>query len=98
MGASPGNRKSTSQQSDYTICASFDLSWRFDSHQQVFDHSRPGQNYLWKYNLPSTERIDVLRLLNDHNLSAFSLFDSEEALLETMWFQEYVLKRRYHDG
>ena len=82
------------QQSDYTICASFDLGWRFDSHQQVFDHRRPGQDFLWKFDLPSKERIEVLRLLNDYNLNAFSLFDSEETLLETMWFREYILKRR----
>jgi hypothetical protein len=46
----------------------------------------------WKFNIPSTERTKVLRLLNDYNLNAFSLFDSEEALLETMWFREHVLK------
>jgi hypothetical protein len=34
-------------------------------------------------------------LLNDYNLNAFSLFDSEETLLETMWFREHVLKPRH---
>ena len=84
------------QQSDYTICASHDANygWRFDSHQQAFEHSRPNQDFLWRFDLPSSERIDILRLLNDHNLNAFSLFDSEETLLETMWFREQVLRNR----
>ena len=80
------------QQSDYTICASFDHSWRFHSHEDVLVHRRPEQDFLWKFDLPSTERIKVLRLLNDYNLNAFSLFDSEETLLETMWFREHILK------
>ena len=32
-------------------------------------------------------------MLNDYNLNAFSLFGSEESLLETMWFREYVLRQ-----
>jgi hypothetical protein len=82
------------QQSDYTICVALDntYGWRFHSHEKVFSKTRPEQDALWKFVLPSTERIAVLRLLNDHNLNAFSLFDSEEALLETMWLREYVLK------
>jgi hypothetical protein len=83
------------QQCDYTICGGFDDSvkqWRFESHDQVFDRRRPGQDFLWKFNLPSSERGKVLRLLDEYNLNAFSLFGSEESLLETMWFREQVLK------
>lgn len=82
------------QQSDYTICGSLDLDygWRFGSHQFVFDNRRPKQDYLWRFDLPSSERLIVLRLLNDFNVNAFSLFDSAEALLGTMWFREQVLK------
>ena len=53
----------------------------------------PKQDYLWRFDLPSEERVRVLRLLNDYNLNAFSLFDSEETLLETMWFREQVLRK-----
>jgi FRG domain len=80
------------QQSDYTICGSFErgVGWCFHSHHPVFGWH--GQDCLWKLTLPSTERASVLRLLDDYNLNAFSLFDNEETLLETMWFREYVLK------
>jgi hypothetical protein len=81
------------QQADYTICGRFDndLGWVFSPHEPVFG-GRGRQDFLWKFNLPSTERLNVLRSLDDHNLNAFSLFDSEETLLETMWVREHVLQ------
>jgi hypothetical protein len=83
------------QHSDYTICAAFDETfggWRFHAHDPVF-WSRPKQDYLWKFDLPSTERIAILKLLDEHNLNAFSLFDSQESLLETLWLREQVLAK-----
>jgi hypothetical protein len=66
--------------------------WQFSEHPPVFG---TGQDVLWKFNLPSTERLKVLQLLNDYNLNAFSLFDSEETLLETLWFRELVLRTQH---
>src|SRR5579872_7337616 len=88
------------QRCDYTICGRFDVDskeWRFDSHQAIFDHRNPGQDALWKFDLPSSERATVLRALSDYNLNAFSLFGSEESLLETMWLREYVLRKGLSD-
>ena len=89
------HRRHFRQQSDYTICGNFveNSGWHFYPHERVFGQS-PKQDFLWKFNLPSTERFKVLRLLNDYNLNAFSLFDNEESLLETMWFREQVLRER----
>ena len=84
------------QRCDYTICGQFDVAadqWRFHSHQDVFDHAYPNQDHLWEFDLRSTERDKILRTLNDYNLNAFSLFGSEESLLETMWFREYGLRK-----
>jgi hypothetical protein len=85
------------QQSDYTICASFDENsgWQFHPHDPIFGE-RGRQDFLWKFNIPSSERITILQSLNDYNLNAFSLFDSEETLLETMWFREHVLRQPRH--
>jgi FRG domain len=82
------------QQSDYTISAVFDeqQGWKFHPHESVIGSRGDKQDALWKFNLPSSEGAKVLALLNQYNLSAFSLFDSDEALLETMWFQEHVLR------
>lgn len=63
----------------------------FHPHGPVFGN-RAKQDFLWKFNIPSSGRIRVLRRLDDDNLNAFSLFDTDETLLETMWFREYVLK------
>jgi hypothetical protein len=84
------------QRCDYTVCGNFDkdYGWRFDSHQAVFDAKPRRQDFLWKFDLPSTERKKVLGILNDYNLNAYSLFGSEESLLETMWFREQVLRER----
>ena len=87
------------QQSDYTICGLFKQQWHFHPHEAVFspreevfspDGPRKPPDYheqdsLYKFNLVSTERDAVLSRLNDYNLNAFSLFDSEETLMETMW-------------
>jgi hypothetical protein len=83
------------QQSDYTICGAFDDrsgGWRFHRHDPVF-WSHDKQDYLWKFNFPSTERPKVLKSLDGYNLNAFSLFDTEETLLETVWLREYVLEK-----
>ncbi len=81
------------QQADYTICGRLDekMGWVFCPHEPVFG-GRGKQDYLWKFNLPTSEGVDVLRSLDEHNLNAFSLFDSEETLLETMWIREHILK------
>jgi hypothetical protein len=83
------------QQSDYTICGGFDetIGWKFHPHESVLGSRGDKQDVLWKFNLPSSEWIEVLGQLGDYNLNAFSLFDSEEALLETMWFQNFVMRR-----
>lgn len=78
------------------MCGSMDSTneWCFDSHQKVFDKGRRSeQDLLWRFDLPSGERVSVLRLLNEYNLNAFSLFDSDETLLETMWLREHTLRK-----
>jgi FRG domain len=85
------------QQADYTVCLS-DALTRFGNHEEVVYEPDPAPLYrgrkmprqyrLWKFILPWTERAKVLRGLADFNLNAFSLFQSEEALMETMAVSE----------
>lgn len=49
------------------------------------------QDVLWKYNIPWSERGKVLKLLDEYNLNAHSLFGSEESLMETLAFREIDL-------
>ena len=48
----------------------------------------PNIDVIWQFNLPATERLKVLKLLDRSNINAFSLFQSEESLMETMAFRE----------
>jgi hypothetical protein len=80
-----GHRRHFRQQSNYTICGLFDDHWRFHSHDALFSADHHEQDSLYKFNLLSTERSTVLSRLDKYNLNAFSLFDTEETLMETMW-------------
>jgi hypothetical protein len=71
---------------------------RFGNHEELVyerpdpplygGRKMPKQYRLWKFILSSTEKPKVLRALADYNLSAFSLFQSEETLMETMAMSE----------
>jgi hypothetical protein len=100
------HRRHFLQQSAYTVCVKFDQGlWRFGSYQEVFESERPprafhhpsgdaiAQDVLWKLTLPARERSRVLRLLDEHNLNAFSLFGSTESLMATIAAREIALMR-----
>ena len=78
------------QQCRYTFCAENNGGeWRFAPHEDVFARSDPNVDVRLKFDIPSTERLKVLRFLNDDcNINAFSLFQSEESLMETMALRE----------
>jgi hypothetical protein len=88
------------QQSAYTVCANYQQSdfdnsymWHFVSHQTVFDMQQPtAQDLLWKIVIPSSECSKVLMLLDQFNLNAYSLFGSEESLMETLAYREIDAK------
>jgi hypothetical protein len=74
------------QQSRYTVCVAYiDGQWHFMSHEGVF-YQRDGlnQDMLWKITVPASERMKVLRYFDKFNLNDFTLFDSEEGLLEML--------------
>lgn len=85
------------QRCDYTICGRYvtDLGWGFESHGSVFERPSSRQDFLWKIDIPSSERRSVLTRLNDYNLNAFSLFGTHESLFESMWFREYEMRSEY---
>ena len=77
------------QQSEYTLCLTFDDEWRFEQYDTVFDSGLHQQGVCWKFVMPSTERRKVLKLLDEHNLNAFSLFGSEESMIDTLAAREF---------
>lgn len=82
------HRRHFRQQCDYTICVVFDTEWRFARHEAVFARGNGAQDFLWKFNIPWEERPKVLKWLDACNLNAFSLFESEESLMETLAVRE----------
>ena len=85
------HRRHFLQQCEYTMCVIFKEDWRFEGYQKAFDaRNKPGA--CWKFNIPSTERLKVLKSLDEYNLNSFSLFDSEEALMETMSLRELYFR------
>jgi hypothetical protein len=57
------DRRHFIQQSEYTICIIFDNEWRYASHEEAFARNDPNQDVLWKFNIPWSERLKVLKLL-----------------------------------
>ena len=91
----PTHQRHYLQRCKYTLCyENKEKEWRFAPYAKGFSPGGPNVDVLWKYDIPSTERLTVLRFLNDdYNMNAFSLFQSEESLMETMALRELDLRQ-----
>ncbi len=86
---SPTHRRHFLQQAEYTFCVQNKKSkWHFGPHESALGRGDSNVDVIWKFNLPVTERLKVLKLLDRSNMNAFSLFQSEESLMETVAFRE----------
>ena len=85
------HRRHYLQQGEYTTCLRWEHNrpWRFAPHEEVFDHTSSTQDVLWKLTIPWTERVKALKSLDNHNVNAVSLIESDEALLETLAFRHF---------
>jgi len=88
------DRRHFLQQSRYTICVIYDGGWRYTPHEKAFSRCTPDQDVLWKFNIPYSERLKVLRLLDGYNINALSLFGSEDSLMETTALREIDFRDR----
>ena len=81
------------QQSYYTVCTEGEKDQaRYVSHEKVFSQANKRQDHLWKFNITASERVKVLKKLDMYNINAYSLFGSEESLMETEFIREFVLR------
>jgi hypothetical protein len=85
------HRRHVLQQSEYTLCLGFENEWRFERYDTVFDQGPHQQAACVKFTIPVAERAKVLRLLDSYNLNSFSLFGSEESMMETLSIREFCL-------
>jgi hypothetical protein len=52
------------------------------------------QDLLWKRTIPAKERLKALRYFDKLNLNEFTLFDSEEGLLEMLAMRTIDMRER----
>lgn len=96
------HRRHFLQQSEYTMCLVFDSDneWEFSSHELAIrneDHieeEHPFNFAIHRFDLPASERLKVLALLDGYNLNAYSLFGSEESLMDTLSMREFQLRKQ----
>ena len=86
------------QQCEYTICKKERIddaeipqkNEYYCSHEEVFkrNDNKQTQDILIKYLIPSSEKTKVLSKLDLMNINSYSLFLTEESLMQTLAFQE----------
>lgn len=81
------------QQSEYTVCfGKDDKSFVYRPHAEAFASSQGRADQLHKFVFPGRLRAEVLRYLLLHNITAFSLFGSEDSLMESLAIRTFVLQ------
>ncbi len=83
------HKRHYAQQCEYTICwKRVGDGYEYSSHEEAFSDNTSDQGALTKYTLPVSERTKALKQLYRMNVTAFSLFGSEESLMESLAYQE----------
>ncbi len=83
------HKRHFTQQSEYTACISkSNDTWCFHSHESAMGSASDRHDRLEKVLIPGELRRDLLRKLDAMNINAFSLFGTEEALMQTLAFRE----------
>ena len=65
--------------------------WVYAKHEDVVAGKEAGQDRLWKINIPISARIEFLAKLHKMNINSFSLFATEDSLLETLAADIFLL-------
>ncbi|NBN78145.1 FRG domain-containing protein [Microvirga tunisiensis] len=84
------HRRHFNQQSRYSLCYAVQ-----DKEYCIFPHENavmlnPEFNTIQKYIIASSERKTVLEKLHHSNINAYTLFGSDEALMDTLAYREFV--------
>ncbi|MFH0771343.1 MAG: FRG domain-containing protein [Candidatus Omnitrophota bacterium] len=97
------HRRHYLQQSDYTFSIkTIKNTLCYTSHEDAFsilkteskiDPNCPNQYIIKKYTLPYSQRAYFLSKLNSMNINAYSLFETEEGLMNKLANEEFLIKR-----
>lgn len=89
------HKRHYAQQCEYTLCVKeVGAKCVYSSHELAFRNNTSDQGQLRKYTLPVSEKRRILKQLHHMNVTAFSLFGSEESLMETLAYQEIESKNK----
>jgi len=86
------------QQSEYTICTKIkyigegEREISYAPHEEVILNGEKGQDLLWKFNIPTSERVRILRKLQTMNINSFSLFGTEDSLMDSIATSVFLLE------
>jgi hypothetical protein len=89
------------QQSRYTMCVRHELEtsekdYSFCPHDQATRAAAGTDGKFFKYYIPASERISALKHLDRMNINQFSLFGSDDALVQTISRRECLFQRLGH--
>ena len=88
------DKRHFAQKAWYTIATEWsyqDKCHYFCNHERVFQHNDPSQDVLFKVILPIKLKAHALKNLQDYNINHFSLFQSEDSLIESMAMKRFDL-------
>lgn len=89
------DRRHYLQQSEYTICTIWNgKSLEFAPHETVVDGDGKDQDLLWKLVIPITERQAFIEHIQRMNINPYSLFETEDSLMEDIYISEMLLRER----
>lgn len=88
------DKRHFAQKAWYTIATKWsytDKCHYFCNHEDVFQRNDPSQDILYKIVLPIKHKTEALKELQDFNINHFTLFHSEDSLIETMAMRRFDL-------
>lgn len=89
------HRRHALQQSEYTICVKGVGSDQvFSRHEEAIASGGDGQDRIIKIVISGAERAAALRELDQFNLNAYSLFGTDDSLIQTIWAREALFRRK----
>ena len=82
------------QKAWYTIATTYNEARKlhtFCDHSLVFGKANQNQDVLIKITMPATDRLRALAELGDYNINHFTLFQTEDALVQVLALKEFDL-------
>lgn len=88
------NARHFTQKASYTVASRWDSDQRthfFCSHHDVCDSSDGSQDVVIKITVPRTDRVKALLELEDYNINRYTLFQSEDSLVQALGIRAFEL-------